>query len=425
MRIAVFTSQFPGRVNTFFSRDLRALLDGGFEVDVFPLYPLDARYWAAVPECLSERVLPRSRVHHLTLRGSLVAKGIGGAGFLPAGLADLTRACASAVPFGPSALAKTAYAVAKGYAWAQRHGERYDHVLAYWGNYAATAAYVFQRLTCEDVPFSMFLHAGTDLYRDQVFLRAKLAHADNVILVCEFNRRFLYRLYPDLQASLESKIHIHHLPLDLEEFAFDGSERASQRLLAVGALEPQKGYETLLRAAAALDASGRHECRVLFIGDGSCRVALERMAADAGLSGRVTFAGWTTPDAARRAICAATMLVHPSAGLGDAVPTVIKEALAVGTPVIASDVAGVPELLDNGNCGILVPPRDAEALTRAIAQLLDSAALRQGYARAGRAHAERTFDIRKNGPRLASILGGSGRTCAAGGRVAARETVGS
>jgi glycosyltransferase involved in cell wall biosynthesis len=423
MRIAVFTSQFPGRVNTFFARDVRALLDAGLDVDVFPLYPLDDRYWAAVPECLGAHVLPRSRVHHLTLRRGLLAEGTRTAGLLPAALADLTRACASAVPFGPRPLAKTAYAVAKGYAWARGHRERYDHVLAYWGNYAATAAYVFHRLTCEDVPFSMFLHAGTDLYRDQVFLRAKLAHSDNVILVCEFNRRFLYQLYPDLQTSLETKIHIHHLPLDLDEFAFDARDRASQQLVAVGALEPLKGHETLLRAAAALDASGRHEFRVLFLGDGSCRAALERMAASAGLSGRVTFAGWTTPDAARRAICAATMLVHPSAGLGDAVPTVIKEALAVGTPVIASDVAGVPELLDHGNCGMLVPPRDADALTRAIAQLLDNPALRQRYAHAGRAHAERTFDIRRNGARLALILAGSGRTPRVGSRVAVRETV--
>jgi glycosyltransferase involved in cell wall biosynthesis len=95
----------------------------------------------------------------------------------------------------------------------------------------------------------------------------------------------------------------------------------------------------------------------------------------------------------------------------------------VGTPVVASDIAGVPELLDYGKCGILVPPRDPEALTRAISQLLDSPALRQHYAGAGRAHAERTFDIRKNGPRLAAILGGSGRAHAATGRVAARETV--
>ena len=73
MRLAVFTSQFPGRINTFFARDMRALLDAGTEVDVFPLYPLDRQLWAAVPDCLHAKVLPRDRVHHLDLRRALPA----------------------------------------------------------------------------------------------------------------------------------------------------------------------------------------------------------------------------------------------------------------------------------------------------------------------------------------------------------------
>ena len=68
----------------------------------------------------------------------------------------------------------------------------------------------------------------------------------------------------------------------------------------------------------------------------------------------------------------ATLLVHPSIGLGDAVPTVIKEAMALGTPVVASAVAGIPELLDEGRCGVLTPPRDPVALSEAMERLLDA-----------------------------------------------------
>jgi glycosyltransferase involved in cell wall biosynthesis len=100
----------------------------------------------------------------------------------------------------------------------------------------------------------------------------------------------------------------------------------------------------------------------------------------------------------------ATILVHPSDPLGDGVPTVIKEAMAVGAPVVASAVAGIPELLDDGRCGVLVPPRNPEALADAIAGLLGDEIRRKQQARAAREFAEKNFDLWRNGRRLADIL---------------------
>ena len=405
MRIAIFTSQFPGRVNTFFARDVRALIDAGADVDVFPLHPRDDRHWDAVPACLGPDVLPRGRVHHVNLADALASQSTGQWSWRAAA-ADFTTTSLSAVRFGAVPLSKTAYAVVKAIAWARGHAREYDQVLAYWGNYAATAAYVFHRLTSRSARFSVFLHAGTDLYRDQVFLREKLLHADNVIVVCEFNRRFLHQLYPDLGPDLDRKVWLHHLALDLEEYAFDAGGRPPMTLLGVGSLEPAKGFDDLVRAAALL-VSRRVPCYVRLVGDGRLRSQLHRLAGQLGVADRVEFVGWQTPDQARQAIREATVLVHPSAGLGDAVPTVIKEALALGTPVVASDVAGIPELLDGGRAGLLVPCRNTERLAAAIERLLADEALRLQFARAGRLHAETMFDIRRNGPRLAAMLRGT------------------
>jgi glycosyltransferase involved in cell wall biosynthesis len=90
--------------------------------------------------------------------------------------------------------------------------------------------------------------------------------------------------------------------------------------------------------------------------------------------------------------------------LGDAVPTVIKEAMALGTPVIGSTAVGIPELLDQGRCGVLVPERQPDRLADAIAMLLRRGDLRDELARAGRAFAVRTFDLWRNGQRLADLL---------------------
>ena len=222
-------------------------------------------------------------------------------------------------------------------------------------------------------------------------------------MVCEYNRRFVASLYPDVFADLEPRIKVHHLPLDLDEFAFEPGGRDDDHIVAVGALEPAKGHETLLRAASII-AARRTDLRVTLIGDGSERRALERLAASLGIGERVTFTGWRTPEEVRQAIVKATVLVHPSAGLGDAVPTVIKEALALGTPVVASDVAGIPELLDGGHCGGLVPPADPGALADAVGRLIGEPARLERYAAAGRTYAEAMFDVRRNGPRLAAIL---------------------
>jgi len=255
------------------------------------------------------------------------------------------------------------------------------------------------------VPFSMVLHAH-DLYERQVFLDAKLERATNVFVVCEFNRRFLASRFPDLYPRIAHKIHLHHLGLDLASIApaFDG--RAAHTCLAVGRLDPSKGFDDLLRAAAIVRDRGL-DLDVTLVGDGEQGGALRRLASSLRIEDRVHFRGWLTHDAVPAAMRESTMLVHPSRGLGDAVPTVIKEAMALGTPVIGSTAVGIPELLDNGRCGLLVPERNPERLADAIARLLHDAALRDSLGRAGRAFAERTFDLWQNGERLAGLLSGT------------------
>ena len=67
MRLAVFTNKFPSRISTFFARDMRALIDAGIDLDIFPFYPLEPELWRYVPDILNERVLPRNKIHHISL----------------------------------------------------------------------------------------------------------------------------------------------------------------------------------------------------------------------------------------------------------------------------------------------------------------------------------------------------------------------
>ena len=364
MRLAVFTSKYPARVSTFFERDMRALLEAGIELDVFPLAPLDPRLWEYGLDILGDDLLPKSHVHHIGFFDACVrAKPWRGRG-LGTVLHEALAVGAAAARFGLVPLAKSLYVLPKAWAWALEHADRYDHVLAYWGNYAGTAAHLFHRLTNRPIPLSVWLHAGTDLYLRPAYLRQKLTDADSVITCCEFNRTYIEERYRDTVPGITQRIHVCYHGLDLAEFPFRPDNRPPARLLAVGRL---------------------------------------------GISERVRFHGWVRFDEVRRAMSEATVLVHPSDRLGDGLPNVLREAMALGTPVIASRIAGIPEALDEGRCGLLVPPGNVPALVDAIEELLCDPGLRENLVRRARQRTELKFDMWRNGARLAEHLAATRR----------------
>jgi glycosyltransferase involved in cell wall biosynthesis len=346
--------------------------------------------------------LPGAALHHLGFAHSLahlLARPRRGLGRF---LRDAGAVSVAALRYGPVSFAKTAYALPKAWAAAGVYADRYDHVLGYWGNYAGTCAYLFHRLQRRRVPFSLWVHAGTDLYFRPAYLRQKLDYADNVITCCEFNRSFILERYRDVAQLLAPKIHVSYHGLDLSAFPFRPDGRPPAKLIAVGRLARDKGYAYLLRAVAVLVSRGM-ALGLEIVGDGPERRALERLTRRLDLGDRVAFRGWVRFDQARALMAEATVLVHPSDRLGDGLPNVLREAMALGTPVIASRVAGIPEALDDG-CGLLVPPRDVGALADAIATLLGDAALRRTLAGRARRRTEQLFDMTRTGARLAELF---------------------
>ena len=395
-------------MSTFFARDMRALINAGVDVDIFPFYPLEQELWRYMPDILNETILPRNRVHHITLRESLRSARLTKTK-LHTFVREMAAVNVSAAKFGISSLAKTTYVGLKALGWARRYNSSYDHILAYWGNYAATCAYVFHRLLDRPIPFSMFLHAGMDLYEGQVYLKEKLLYADNVFVVCEFNRQFLSERYNDIFPQISPKIHKYHPGLDFAELQYDSNSRSGRKILAVGGLEKYKGFDYLLRAGEIISSRGL-DYEINIVGDGKEKNSLKRLAAELQIENRVKFLGYLpSDDEVWTAMTQATILVHPSSGPGDAVPTVIKESMALGTPVVASNIAGIPELLDGGRCGILVPPGNPQELANAIEKLLTNEALRVRYADAARRYAEHTFDLWRNGQKLADLLSSTTR----------------
>ena len=154
----------------------------------------------------------------------------------------------------------------------------------------------------------------------------------------------------------------------------------------VGRLSDQKGVEYLIRAAPRVLA--RHPAtKFVLVGDGPERSRLEGLARSLGVASAIEFAGYQAQPS--EWIKESTVMAIPS--IYDPFPLVTLEIMALGRPVVASAVGGIPEAVDNGATGILVPPRDPEAIADAIDRLLDSPALASQMGEAARVRAREKF----------------------------------
>ncbi|GAA4773826.1 glycosyltransferase family 4 protein [Microbacterium gilvum] len=159
----------------------------------------------------------------------------------------------------------------------------------------------------------------------------------------------------------------------------------------VGTLKPWHGTATLVDAFPLL-AAERPDARLVIVGDGPERPALERRAAERGIADRTLFAGAVAPAEVPGWLRMMDVATAPYPAAGDPYfsPLKVLEYLAAGAAVVASRVGQLPALVDDGRTGLLVPPSDAVALGHALARLAHDPALRRRMAAAGRADVERT-----------------------------------
>jgi glycosyltransferase involved in cell wall biosynthesis len=175
-------------------------------------------------------------------------------------------------------------------------------------------------------------------------------------------------------------------------------------LVTVGRLSEQKGQFVLLSALAVLAREGVR-FKMTIVGDGPLRPALERSIRKLGLQGQVELTGWLTNLQVRARIRGARVFILPS--FAEGLPVVLMEALALGCPVIATYVAGIPELVTDKTSGWLIPAGSVEQLADAIRQCLSTPdALIQIMGAAGRKRVLEQHDITKECRKLADLFRG-------------------
>ncbi|MDT9595262.1 glycosyltransferase [Nocardioides zeae] len=391
-RVGYVLTMFPRFSETFVLNELLALEAAGTEVRVLSLrQPDDGRFHAALGD-LRARVTYVTRPSRASSVWSVLASV---APDLPRLAEHLPQVLALPVEEGVAALEVAAAAVREGL----------THLHAHFANSPATVARVAAALA--GIGYSLTAHAK-DVFHDgldAVALQANLRQASAVVTVSDFNVRFLRELCP---AAADRVVRVYN-GLDLERFAFRAGPREPRTVVAVGRLVPKKGFDVLLQATALLVRTGGDPVRVRIVGSGAEEPRLRELAARLRITDRVEFCGALPQDRMKEVVASATVFAAPCVVAGDGnrdgLPTVLLEALALGTPCVATPVTGIPEAVVDGVTGRLVPEGDATALAAALLGLLDSPADRAAYAAAGRALVERDFDVRRNALLLDEVFG--------------------
>jgi glycosyltransferase involved in cell wall biosynthesis len=397
-------SRFPKVSETFILNEILGLERLGLRVEVFPL----KREHDTVSH--PEAAALVARAHYPPLGAGLLSAQLHWLRRRPRAYA---RAWARAVAGNlrsPRFLLRALVVVPEA-AWFAREMERLGvrHVHAHYATHPALAAYVVHLLT--GLPYSITAHAH-DIYVERTMLEEKVRAAAFVVAISEYNRTLLADLYGE---DVRAKTHVVRTGADLGVFApparrprADAPERPWS-VVCVASLQDYKGHPYLIDACALLLDQGV-DLRCVCVGEGEDRPQLEAQVRERGVEGRVILAGAQPRQRVAELLAGADAFVLPSvvtaSGKMEGVPVALMEALAMETPVVATDISGVSEIVEDGVTGHLVPQRDAAALAGALRRLHDDPAAGEELARAGRRRVLDEFDLDRNVARLHDLLTG-------------------
>jgi glycosyltransferase involved in cell wall biosynthesis len=395
-RIAYLVSRFPVTTETFIVRELDEIARRpGVSARVYSLFPAPsgARHAVAL------RWLPKAACSTPLRAAAGLAWCLGRhplrtVGALAHVIMDYSRR--------PSLLGRALVAFAACAAHVPEIAGSADHLHAHFATYPALGAWLAHRLTGTSYSFTAHAH---DIYVHQLALRRRVEEAQFVVAISDYNRR----LIEDLSGS-DTPMHTIHCGVDLVNYRFRPiapPRSGPVRALCVASLEEKKGHRFLLEALASEPRLERMELHL--VGSGKLREELEGQARRLGLGERVRFHGSRPENEVAGMLRRAHLFVLPSvvdrSGDMEGIPVALMEAMATGVPVVSSRLSGIPELVRDGQTGLLADPGDVGALGSALLRCLDDSDGCLERARAARRLVEREYELHANAGRLAHLLG--------------------
>lgn len=254
------------------------------------------------------------------------------------------------------------------------------------------------------IPFTYTCHA-VDIFvnPDPKVMRRHMDAAGKVITPSDYNKDYLRQL----TGVEEDKIEVVRACLDINKFKLVQKQESGTNILTVGRLVRKKGLNYAILAIAEV-VKEFPDLRYRIIGEGPQKKELMQLVKSLGLEGHVEFLGnmGGGQDFLKHLSEAAFMLlpcIRPENGDLDVCPLVLQEAMCARVPVVSTDLSAIPELVENGKQGLIVPPNDVRQLVVAIKTMLSDKELRTKMGQAGPEKIDQKFNIHKEVARLLSI----------------------
>jgi colanic acid/amylovoran biosynthesis glycosyltransferase len=403
LKVAYIMSRFPKLTETFILYEMLAMQQQGIQVEVYPL--LREREEVMHPEAMQFVRLAHFQpfISLPILRANLYFLWKKPLAYVKT-LWDVLRANWGSYNFLTGVIGIFPKTVLFAY---QMRADQVQHVHAHFASHPAAAGFIIHRLA--GIPYSFTAH-GSDLHRDRHMLREKVAEAAFVAAISEYNKKLIIS---ECQGNYREKVEVVHCGVDTEVFRARSHETPYEKgenpfmILCVGTLHEVKGQLYLVEACRLLQERG-HTFECHFVGDGPDRKSLNLLVEGAGLSDKVRFHGRLTRDEIASLLLDADVLTAPSVptrdGRREGIPVVLMEAMGSGVPVIASQLSGIPELVNDQQTGLLVPPKDAKSLADALERYIQYPSLRRRLGNAGRTKVVEEFDLSKNAAKLAQFF---------------------
>lgn len=394
-RIGYLTSRYPAPSHTFIRREVAALRARGLDLSTYSIRPGDVG--AGGP--LDDDAADSTYAVLAQPLGTFAVAHLGAVLTRPGRyVATLALALRHRVP-GMRALVWAVFHFAEAIVLARRL--RRDRVGVLHNHFANAGATVgMLAASYSRLPWSLTLHGISEFdYPAGLLLADKIARARFVACVSRFGMAQAMRLVDPVQWP---KLRLVRCGVDLGVLPAVPCGKGGNRLVCVGRLSPEKGHAGLLAALA--DVRRRHPAvELTLVGDGPESQRLRAQVVAAGLDATVRFAGRLDEPATLREIAVADILILPS--FMEGLPVVLMEAMALGVPVVATRVAGIPELVRDGTSGLLFDPADWHGLAEAISRLVEDAPLRTRLADAGRATIADGFAVDRAVTSLLALFG--------------------
>ena len=397
MRIAYLTSQYPGTSHTFIRREVAALRKSGVDVQTFSIRAPTAS------ELKDEAIRDEAGKTFFVLgqpAGKYVVSHLAfAARDLPTYLRVLAVALRHRVPGMRGLLMSFIYFAEAVVLACELRRRNVTHLHNHFANAGAIVGYLAARAL--ELPWSFTIHGISETdYPAGLLLSSKIKAAEFVACASYFGRAQAMRA---VEPDQWEKMHVVRCGLDMDTLPTSQKTGDSIRVVCVGRLSAEKGQVGLLQAFAEL-IDLHEQAELVFIGDGPEAEVLRARAEMLGIERNVTFAGRRSEKDTLDEIARSDIMVLPS--FMEGLPVVIMEAMAIGIPVIASRVAGIPELVIDGETGLLFTPSDWADLRRCLQALMTDETLRSKFACAGRRAIEPEFNIEVSARRLSDFFAG-------------------